>query len=302
MIKIPLPAGTLVDEGGSNKKALKEETLVETTAGRLLFNEVLPEGMPFYNKNQDKSTLRKVIADCFETLGRQSTIEVLDHIKEIGFRYSTHSGLSFGFADLDEPADKATVIADADKRSTRFFKAYQRGLITGQERHRNVRDVWNHATDTIGKALMNHLATDKRFGQEYLNPVYAMAISKARGSEVQVRQLAGMRGLMAKPNGEIIETPIRASFKDGLKVLEYFTSTHGARKGLADTALKTADSGYLTRKLVDVGQDVIVSEIDCGTVGGVTKSVIYEGEEVKVSLAENIIGRVTPSSTSSPTR
>ncbi|MDA3959581.1 MAG: DNA-directed RNA polymerase subunit beta' [Planctomycetota bacterium] len=290
-IKVPLPIGCILDTG-SSKKTLKEETLIITTPGRLLFNEVLPEGMPFYNKTQDKSSLRKVIADCFEYLGRQSTIDVLDKVKEVGFRYSTISGISFGFADLATPVEKDQIIADADKRAQKFLKAYARGLITATERHRNIRDVWNHATESVSKALMNFLANDKRYGPEYINPVYAMAISKARGSEAQVRQLAGMRGLMAKPNGEIIETPIRASFKDGLRVLEYFTSTHGARKGLADTALKTADSGYLTRKLVDVAQDVIINEENCGTVGGVTKSVVYEGEDVKVTLAENIIGRI----------
>ncbi len=290
LIKVQVPAGNIVDDGHS-KKTLKEDAIVETTVGRVIFNEILPEGMPFYNKVQDKGTLRGVIDDSFHYLNRQGTITVLDRIKDLGFLYSTQSGISFGISDLIEPEAKKDLIAAADQKAMKFAKAYQRGLITGAERHRNVRDVWNHATEQIGKELMGALQTDRREEGIYINPVYAMAISKARGSEAQIRQLAGMRGLMAKPNGEIIETPIRASFKDGLRVLEYFTSTHGARKGLADTALKTADSGYLTRKLVDVAQDVIISEQDCGTVGGVTKSVIYEGDSVKVTLADSIFGR-----------
>jgi len=290
-IRKRLPKGTTVDDGGTQKKVLAEDTVLLTTPGRIVFNEILEEGMPFYNRVQDKGSLRAVIADCFEILGRQGTIDVLDKLKDIGFHYSTISGMSFGVGDLQSPEARDKIISEADKKAVKFNKAYQRGLITAAERHRNVRDVWNHATESIGKALMDGLRDDLREG-DYINPVYAMAISKARGNEAQMRQLAGMRGLMAKPNGEIIEIPIRASFKDGLRVLEYFTSTHGARKGLADTALKTADSGYLTRKLVDVAQDAIVSEHDCGTVGGITKSVIYEGESVKVSLADRIIGRV----------
>ncbi len=292
LIKIQLPAGAMIDEGGAAVKTLKEATLIETTAGRVIFNEITPEGVPYYNKTQSKKSLGSVINDCFSYLGRQETIDVLDALKDIGFKYSTQSGISFAVSDLREPEEKKTLIEEADKKAIKFVKAYQRGLITAAERHRNVRDVWNHCTDQIGKALMGNLSNDERDSGNYINPVYAMATSKARGSEAQIRQLAGMRGLMAKPNGEIIETPIRASFKDGLRVLEYFTSTHGARKGLADTALKTADSGYLTRKLVDVGQDVIISEHDCGSMGGVTKSIVYEGEAVKVTLAESIIGRV----------
>ncbi|TVR11071.1 MAG: DNA-directed RNA polymerase subunit beta' [Planctomycetota bacterium] len=291
MIKMYLPEGSLLNDGGINLKKVRAKEPVETTPGRVLFNEILPEGMPFYNITQNKGTLRKVIADCFEILGRQSTIDVLDAVKDVGFRYSTLSGLSFGYADLTAPPEKEAIIADADKQSLKYQKAYMRGMITAHERHRNVRDVWNHATELIGKKLMEKLSEDTHADNNYINPVYAMAVSKARGNETQVRQLAGMRGLMAKPNGEIIETPIRASFKDGLRVLEYFTSTHGARKGLADTALKTADSGYLTRKLVDVAQDVIISENDCGTVAGVTKAVIYEGEQIKISLADAVVGR-----------
>ncbi len=291
LIKIQLLKGSRIDDGGPVKKMLPETVLVETTPGRIIFNEALPKGMPFYNKLQDKQGLRRVIADCFEYLDRRSTITVLDTIKDVGFKYSTLSGMSFGASDLYVPEEKVAIIAEADKKSQKFHKAYQRGLITASEKHRNVVETWTHATEELSGVLMERLKNDTRYGKEYINPVYVMAKSGARGSVAQIRQLAGIRGLMAKPNGEIIETPIRANFREGLKVLEYFTSTHGARKGLADTALKTADSGYLTRKLVDVAQDVIVSEHDCGTVGGVTKAVVYDGDQIKVTLADAITGR-----------
>ena len=217
LIKMKLPAGTILSEGGAGKKTLAEDTLVETTPGRVFFNEIMPDGMPFYNHTQDKGTLKRVVADCFDYLGRQHTISVLDSIKEMGFLYSTKSGMSFGINDLITPDDKYTIIADSDKKAAKFQKAYQRGLITGAERHRNVRDIWNHATEAIGRKLMETIKLPREEDPRYINPVYAMATSKARGSEAQIRQLAGMRGLMAKPNGEIIETPIRASFKDGLR-------------------------------------------------------------------------------------
>ncbi len=292
LVKIQLPKGMRIDDGGPVKKILPEQILIETTPGRLIFNEALPKGMPYYNKQQDKSGLRRVIADCFEFLDRRSTIIVLDTIKEIGFRYSTISGMSFGAADLYVPEEKPAIIAEADKKAIKFHKAYQRGLITASEKHRNIVETWTHATEELSGLLMDRLKNDTRHGVDYINPVYVMAKSGARGSVAQIRQLCGIRGLMAKPNGDIIETPIRANFREGLKVLEYFTSTHGARKGLADTALKTADSGYLTRKLVDVAQDVIVAQADCGTVGGITKAVVYDGDAIKVTLADAITGRV----------
>jgi DNA-directed RNA polymerase subunit beta' len=292
LVKIQIPKGTRIDDGGPVKKILSETVLLETTPGRLIFNEALPQGMPFYNKTQDKGGLRRVIADCFEFLDRRNTILVLDSIKELGFKFSTRSGISFGASDLYVPEQKKAIIDEADKKALKYHKAYQRGLITASEKHRNIIETWTHATEELSKALMTCLKDDQRFGKDYINPVYVMATSGARGSVAQVRQLCGLRGLMAKPNGEIIETPIRANFREGLRVLEYFTSTHGARKGLADTALKTADSGYLTRKLVDVSQDVIISEQDCGTVGGITKAVVYEGDVVKLTLADAIAGRV----------
>ncbi|MCK6489587.1 MAG: DNA-directed RNA polymerase subunit beta' [Planctomycetes bacterium] len=290
LILTALDKGRLVDDGGPAKKPWAGG-LIETTAGRLIFNEALPQGMPYYNKQQDKPGLRRVIADCFEYLDRKRTIQVLDNIKELGFRYSTRSGMSFGAADLYVPEEKAAIIGEADKKALKFHKAYQRGLITASEKHRNVIETWTHAVEELSSKLMEKLKNDQRHGADYINPVYVMAKSGARGSVAQIRQLCGLRGLMAKPNGEIIEVPIRANFREGLRVLEYFTSTHGARKGLADTALKTADSGYLTRKLVDVSQDVIVAEIDCGTVGGITKSTVYDGDVIKLSLSEAITGR-----------
>ncbi len=291
LIKIPLAKGQRIDDGGPVKKTLDKNQLIETTPGRYVFNEALPKGMPYYNKQQDKAGLRRVIADCFEYLDRRSTIAVLDTIKELGFKYSTLSGMSFAASDLYVPEEKAAIVIEADKKAQKYHKAYQRGLITAAEKRRNVIEAWTHATEEIGGKLMEKLRDDKRHGPDYINPVYVMAKSGARGSVAQVRQLCGMRGLLAKPNGEIIETPVRANFREGLKVLEYFTSTHGARKGLADTALKTADSGYLTRKLVDVAQDMIVSEVDCGTVGGITKSVVYDGDVIKLTLADAVTGR-----------
>ena len=291
LIKVPLSKGHLIDDGGPVKKAWKGG-LVETTAGRVVFNEALPKGMPYYNKQQDKGGLRRVIADCFEYLDRKNTIAVLDNIKELGFTYSTRSGMSFASSDLYVPEEKSAIIGEADKKAMKFNKAYQRGLITASEKHRNIVETWSHAREQLSSMLMEKLRDDKRHGVGYINPVYVMAKSGARGSIAQVTQLCGIRGLMAKPNGEIIETPIRANFREGLKVLEYFTSTHGARKGLADTALKTADSGYLTRKLVDVSQDVIIAHDDCGTVGGITKAVVYDGDNIKVTLAEAVTGRV----------
>jgi DNA-directed RNA polymerase subunit beta' len=291
LIKIPMAKGRPIDDGGPVKKPWPGG-LLETTPGRLILNDVLPEGMPFYNKLQDKGGLRRVIADCFEYLDRRNTIMVLDKIKELGFRFATRSGMSFAASDLLVPEEKSKIVEEADKSAQKFQKAYLRGIITAKEKHRKVIETWTHATESIKKVLMEQLKADQRHGLDYINPVYVMAKSGARGNETQVRQLCGIRGLMAKPNGEIIETPIRANFREGLKALEYFTSTHGARKGLADTALKTADSGYLTRKLVDVSQDVIIAEVDCGTVGGVTKAVVYDGDMIKVSLADAIKGRV----------
>ena len=213
-------------------------------------------------------------------------------MNRIGFRQSTLSGLSFATDDLITPPSKAKIIANAEKEVMRVHKLYQRGIITEGERYNQVLDKWTHAREEITAQMMTEMENDHR-SPTYVNPVFLMAHTGARGGVEQIRQLAGMRGLMAKPSGKIIETPIKANFREGLSVLEYFSSTHGARKGLADTALKTADSGYLTRKLADVAQNVVVTCHDCGTTQGITKGVIYRGEKVEVSLKDSIRGRVS---------
>ena len=266
--------------------------LIETSVGRVVFNAVLPVGMPFYNTPMRSSELAKVISDSYEMLGRKATIELLDDMNQLGFRESTRSGLSFATDDLITPVSKAKIIDEAEKEVLKKNKLYQRGIITEGERYNQVLDTWTHAREQITSEMMAALETDYR-SDGYVNPIFLMAHSGARGGVEQMRQLGGMRGLMAKPSGKIIETPIKANFREGLSVLEYFSSTHGARKGLADTALKTADSGYLTRKLADVAQNVVVTMDDCGTTQGITKGVIYRGEKVEVSLADSIRGRVS---------
>ena len=276
---------------------------IVTTVGRCIFNDVLDERMPFYNYPLGKA-LSRVIADCHARLGRAVTIDLLDRIKSLGFRHSTLAGLSFALTDLRIPDTKQKILDAAQKVVDRVERNHQNGVITPMERHNQLIDIWVHARERVTQEMMNTLKSDWRDsegneakpgdpkGKPYLNPIYLMTDSGARGSVDQIRQLAGMRALMAKPSGEIIEAPIKANFREGLTVLEYFSSTHGARKGLADTALKTADSGYLTRKLADVAQNVIINETDCGTIEGITKSTIYRGEEVDVKLSELIKGRV----------
>jgi DNA-directed RNA polymerase subunit beta' len=267
--------------------------LVRTTVGRVMFNDILHSKMPFYDLSLTSKNLSRIIADCYMLLGRRETIDLLDRMKETGFRESTRSGLSFAASDLKTPDNKEEVLKMQEKEVEKVRKNYQRGNITEQERYNRVIDLWNKARDLITKQMMAELMTDRRDGKPHLNPIYLMAHSGARGGVEQIRQLAGMRGLMAKPSGQIIETPIKANFREGLSVLEYFSSTHGARKGLADTALKTADSGYLTRKLADVAQNVVITMHDCGTTQGVTKGVIYKGEEIERPLSEVIRGRVS---------
>jgi len=277
---------------------------VLTTVGRVLFSDILGAGMPFYNCALGKKGAARVIDDAYLYCGRGDTIDLLDRLKETGFRWSTLAGVSFGITDLRIPEAKHTLLDDAQKKADRVRKNYERGIITERERYRQLLDIWAHCREEVTKKLIDTLKRDRRNpvtgeylpiddpkGQRYLNPVYLMSDSGARGNVSQVQQLAGMRGLMAKPSGEIIETPIRANFREGLTVLEYFSSTHGARKGLADTALKTADSGYLTRKLCDVAQSVIVNEADCGTLRGIAKRAIYKGEEIDVPLRDQIVGR-----------
>ena len=267
--------------------------LVATTVGRVIFNDILDTRMPFYDLALSGKHLSRIIADCYQILGRRATIELLDRMKEAGFRESTRSGLSFSTDDLKTPPTKEAIISKTDKDVSDVQKSYFRGFITELERNNKVIELWTGARDQITKLMMQDLKHDVRNGQPYLNPIYLMAHSGARGGVEQIRQLAGMRGLMAKPSGQIIETPIKANFREGLSVLEYFSSTHGARKGLADTALKTADSGYLTRKLADVAQNVVITMHDCGSTQGITKRATFKGEELDRSLSETIRGRVS---------
>jgi DNA-directed RNA polymerase subunit beta' len=267
-------------------------SLVSTTVGRLIFNDILPKGSPYFNVETDKKTVNSIIFEIHKQLGKTATLDLLDAIKELGFKAATLAGLSFSKNDLRMPTAKRTIIEAAEKDVLKIDSIYKKGVITEGERYNQVVDCWTQAREHVGEEMMKELRDDTREGEPYLNPIYLMAASGARGSIDQIRQLAGMRGLMAKPSGKIIETPIKANFREGLKVLEYFSSTHGARKGLADTALKTADSGYLTRKLADVAQNVVVTLDDCGTLNGISKSAVYKGETVEVPLSQAIRGRV----------
>ncbi|MBI1978022.1 MAG: DNA-directed RNA polymerase subunit beta' [Candidatus Omnitrophica bacterium] len=266
------------------KLRLANGEVVETTMGRILFNEVLPKGFHFVNDAMDKSKISRVIAECYRQFGHHETILLLDRLKTLGFEEATRSGISIGIDNIQIPKDKLKMLEAAHHDVSQIESQYKNGLITDGERHNKVIDIWTHTTDQVSDRMFEELDT--------FNPIFMMADSGARGSKQQIRQLAGMRGLMAKPSGEIIENPITANFREGLTVLEYFISTHGARKGLADTALKTADSGYLTRRLVDVAQDVIIMEEDCGTLNGIFIEPAYEGDEIVVSLKERILGRV----------
>ncbi|MBI2094547.1 MAG: DNA-directed RNA polymerase subunit beta' [Candidatus Omnitrophica bacterium] len=258
--------------------------LIETTTGRVIFNRVLPQEVPFFNSVLTKSRLNSVIADCYKKAGHHRTIQLLDDLKNLGFEYATLAGISIALDDLRIPTKKAVLLEKAQEKVAKVEEQYRRGVITEGERYNNIIDIWTQTTDEVADNVFTEL--------DVFNPIFMMADSGARGSKQQIRQLAGMRGLMAKPSGEIIESPIKANFREGLTMLEYFISTHGARKGLADTALKTADSGYLTRRLVDVAQDVIINQEDCGTVKGIFVEAIVEGDEIVVSLRERVIGRV----------
>ncbi len=285
--------GCAEGEGKSGRETrIEGYKLVETTAGRCIFNDMLAEEMPFYNMTMSQKSLSQVISDCFDMAGSAKTVDLLDQIKDLGFKYATLAGLSFGITDLKIPAAKERIIDETEKRVTKIHKNYQAGVLTEGERYNQVIDAWTHARVAVTGEMMRALREDtKEDGSPYLNPIFLMSDSGARGSVDQIQQLAGMRALMAKPSGEIIETPIKSNFREGLTVLEYFSSTHGARKGLADTALKTANSGYLTRKLIDVAQNVIVTEHDCGTLQGITKSTVSRGEQVDVPLSRLIVGR-----------
>jgi DNA-directed RNA polymerase subunit beta' len=314
-ISVRLPQFTeIVEDQKKPAVPMPANRRVQTTVGRLLLNLILlddvdpsrPSRMPFYNCTLAKKGCARVIDDTFQHLGKAATIDLLDRLKATGFRYSTVSGLSFSITDIRVPAEKLRLLAETDKKVERVRKQYEGGAITDRERHNQMLELWTQCRNDIVKNLTETLRNDTRDaatgealaigdakGVRHLNPVFLFSDSGARGNISQMQQLAGMRGLMAKPSGEIIETPIRSNFREGLTVLEYFSSTHGARKGLADTALKTADSGYLTRKLCDVAQSVVVTEIDCGTPHGVPKRAIYKGEEIDVPLSEAIKGRTS---------
>ena len=273
-----------------------DNEIVTTTVGRVIFNTALPDEIPFVNGLLKKKGLQQLVQYSYQRRGIELTVRMLDSLKDLGFLYATKSGLSIGIDDLVIPDAKAELVSQANREEIVVEEQYQQGAITDRERKNKVIDIWSGVTDRVADAMFAGMENidDRRQG---FNPVFVMADSGARGSKQQIKQLAGMRGLMAKPSGEIIETPITSNFREGLTVLQYFISTHGARKGLADTALKTADSGYLTRRLVDVAQDVIISEIDCGTSQGISARAIVDSGEIIEPLRDRIIGRVTVNST-----
>ena len=266
-----------------------EQKIIVTTVGRVIFSEIWPPEMGFPNKPVKKSELGDLIWRCYKICGHDKTVIMLDKLKELGFREATKAGVSIGIDDMIIPDEKDQEIKNAQAQIKEVEKQYRKGVITPGERYNKIIDIWTHCTDQIANVMFKTL--EKNQGKKEFNPVFLMVDSGARGNRQQVRQLAGVRGLMAKPSGDIIEKPILSNFREGLTVLEYFISTHGARKGLADTALKTADSGYMTRKLVDVAQDVIIREQDCGTTNGIWVGAIYEGEDEVVKLADRLVGR-----------
>jgi DNA-directed RNA polymerase subunit beta' len=274
---------------------------VDTTVGRALIWEMIPTGMPFdlVNCDMTKKNISRLINYSYRYMGNKDTVILADQLMYLGFKYATRSGISFGIEDMEIPAEKDIILADSNKEVNEIQSQYAAGLVTDGERYNKVVDIWSHANDKIAKVMMDGLGKESYIDtqgvtqeQKSFNSIYMMADSGARGSAAQIRQLAGMRGLMAKPDGSIIETPITANFREGLDVLQYFISTHGARKGLADTALKTANSGYLTRRLVDVAQDLIISAQDCGTSSGLAMTPIIDGVNVVESLSERVLGRV----------
>lgn len=269
----------------------KDRKMLVTSPGRVRFNEIWPEGLGFINQTVGKKQMSDIIWRCYQVSAQSGTVETLDKLKNLGFQEATRSGCSIGIVDMVIPEEKESEIKKAYAEIEKVSKHYRNGIITDGERYQKVVDIWTKATDNIANVLFRKLEFNE--GEEMANPLFMMVDSGARGNKNQIKQLSGMRGLMAKPSGEIIERPITSNFREGLSVLEYFISTHGARKGLADTALKTADSGYMTRKLVDVSQDVIVTQRDCGTVQGLQVHAIYSGDEESASLAMRIFGRVS---------
>jgi len=278
-----------------------EGKIYDTTVGRALLYDVLPDGLPFslINKVLSKQALRSLINESYRKVGTKATVILADRLKDTGYQYATISGISISMKDMVVPSQKRKIIEKAEKEVKKIEDQYQAGLITGGEKYNKVVDIWSQSTEDVASEMMNEISTEvvdlgdgKKAEVPTFNPIYMMSDSGARGSKDQMRQLAGMRGLMAKPSGEIIETPIVSNFREGLNVLQYFISTHGARKGLADTALKTANSGYLTRRLVDVAQDAIITEEDCGTMDGIWVNALVESGEVLQMIGERILGRV----------
>ena len=287
------------DIGREAPYADPKSKIIETTVGRVVFSEIWPEEIGFPNIVVNKGALGDIISNCYKFCGHEVTVKVLDELKKLGFTEATKAGISMGFEDMIIPKEKAKEIDKAHKQIADVDKQYRNGVITPGERYNKVIDIWTHCTDQIADVMLKVL--DHNGGSDEFNPVWLMVDSGARGNRQQVRQLSGIRGLMAKPSGDIIEKPILANFREGLTVLDYFISTHGARKGLADTALKTADSGYLTRKLVDVSQDLIIFELDCGTTNGIWREAIYEGEDEVVKLKDRLEGRTAVEDIPDPT-
>ena len=277
------------DYGKETRFGNEKKKVIRTTVGRVIFSTVWPKELGYINYPVKKGELSEVILATYEKCGKQEAVNTLDRMKELGFASATKGGISIGIGDMEIPTEKPAIIKDARKKITEVEEQYKKGIITDGERYNKVIDVWTSATDDIAKAVFKNLENPQ--GKGGINPVFLMMDSGARGNRQQVRQLCGTRGLMAKPSGEIIERPILSSFREGLSVLEYFISTHGARKGLADTALKTADAGYLTRKLCDVAMDCIITEEDDGNRDGIWKHAIYEGDDEIVSLHDRIVGR-----------
>ena len=279
----------------------QKTSIVDTTVGRALLREILPEGLPFALANTEltKKNISRLINSCYRMLGLKDTVVFADKLMYTGFAYATRAGVSIGIDDMIIPNEKKGILDEAEAEVLEIQQQYQSGLVTGGERYNKVVDIWSRTNERVAKAMMDTIGTEKVVNakgeiidQKSMNSIYIMADSGARGSQAQIRQLAGMRGLMAKPDGSIIETPITSNFREGLNVQQYFISTHGARKGLADTALKTANSGYLTRRLVDVAQDVVITSSDCGTLTGLTMTPIVEGGDVVEPLKDRVLGRV----------
>lgn len=305
-VEVRIREVTLNDNGQRTERIERSKT----TVGRALIFEIVPEGLPFVlvNRPMTKKAISRLVNACYRHLGLKDTVVFADQLMYMGFYFSTRAGLSIGVEDMTVPDEKAAIITAAEQEVKEIENQYSSGLVTNGERYNKVVDIWSHTNDQVAKAMMDKLGTErvidaegKEARQQTFNSIFMMADSGARGSQAQIRQLAGMRGLMAKPDGSIIETPITANFREGLDVLQYFISTHGARKGLADTALKTANSGYLTRRLVDVAQDVVITERDCGTEQGLLMSQVIEGGDVVEPLRERILGRVVLEDVLDPT-